>query len=98
MPTAHCRCDWRSRISGHDAAHVDPAGLLGDSLTVLELRQLYEVIFDHELQKDAFRRQVIETLESTGELSNPGNGRPAEMFRRKDEGRLPAQASVLLTG
>ncbi|QXW00764.1 NUDIX hydrolase [Rhodococcus globerulus] len=86
--------DLRSRY----AAQVDPAGLLGDSFTVLELRQLYEVVFDRELQKDAFRRYVIEALESTGEMSNPGNGRPAEMFRRKGEGRLPAQASVLLTG
>ena len=86
--------DLRSRY----ALHVDPDGLLGDSFTVLELRQLYEVIFDRELQKDAFRRHVIEALESTGEMSNPGTGRPAEMFRRKDDGRLPAQAAVLLTG
>ena len=86
--------DLRTRY----AAQVDPAGLLGDSFTVLELRQLYEVIFDRELQKDAFRRHVTGALESTGEMSNPGNGRPAEMFRRKGEGRLPAQASVLLTG
>ncbi|MQP33476.1 NUDIX hydrolase [Rhodococcus erythropolis] len=86
--------DLRTRY----AAHVDPAGLLGDSFTVLELRQLYEVIFDRQLQKDAFRRHVTGALESTGELSNPGNGRPAELFSRKGEGRLPAQASVLLTG
>ncbi len=86
--------DLRTRY----ALQVDPAGLLGESFTVLELRQLYEVIFDRELQKDAFRRHVMEALESTGELSNPGYGRPAEMFRRKGEGWLPAQASVLLTG
>lgn len=77
--------DLRSRY----AAQVDPAWLLGESFTVLELRQLYEVILDRELQKDAFRRHVIEALESTGELSKPGTGRPAEIFRRKGEGRLP---------
>lgn len=86
--------DLRSRY----AAQVDPAGLLGDSFTVLELRQLYEVVFDRELQKDAFRRHVIEALESTGRMSNPGTGRPAELFSRKGDGRLPAQASVLMTG
>lgn len=86
--------DLRSRYS----ARVDPAGLLGESFTVLELRRLYEVVFDRALQKDAFRRHVLEGLESTGELSNPGSGRPAETFRRTGDGRLPAQAAVLFTG
>ncbi|MFZ2173660.1 MAG: NUDIX hydrolase, partial [Rhodococcus sp. (in: high G+C Gram-positive bacteria)] len=77
---------------------VDPARFLGESFTVLELRQLYEVIFGRELQKDSFRRHFIGALASTGETSNPGNGRPAEVFRRAGDGRLPAQAAVLLTG
>lgn len=80
------------------AHRVDPDLLLGESFTVLELRRLYEVIFGRTLQKDSFRRHVIDALENTGRLSNPGTGRPAELFRRSDEARLPAQAAVLFTG
>lgn len=80
------------------ATQVDPAGLLGETFTILELRQLYEAVFDRELQKDSFRRHVSKALENTGEWSNPGNGRPAEIFRRRGDARLPAQAAVLFAG
>lgn len=80
------------------ATQVDPAGLLGETFTVLELRQLYEAVFDRDLQKDSFRRHVSKALENTGEWSNPGNGRPAEIFRRRGDALLPAQAAVLFAG
>ncbi|QIX48617.1 NUDIX domain-containing protein [Rhodococcus sp. DMU1] len=86
--------DLRTRY----AQRVDPDGLLGDEFTVLELRRLYEVIFGVPLQKDSFRRHVVDALVSTGRMSSPGAGRPAELFRRKDGARLPAQAAVLFTG
>ncbi|MBP1159820.1 NUDIX hydrolase [Rhodococcus sp. PvR099] len=85
--------DLRARY----AARVDPAGLLGESFTMLELRQLYEVVFARELQKDSFRRHVVGSLEKTGEWSKLGNGRPAELFRRNGDAGLPAQAAVLFT-
>ncbi|MFZ2529003.1 MAG: NUDIX hydrolase [Rhodococcus sp. (in: high G+C Gram-positive bacteria)] len=86
--------DLRARYT----MQADPDHLLGDEFTVLELRRLYEVIFARSLQKDSFRRHVVEALENTGHLSNPGQGRPAELFRRRAGARLPAQAAVLLTG
>ncbi|MEZ7239417.1 NUDIX hydrolase [Rhodococcus sp. GXMU-t2271] len=85
--------DLRARY----AQRVDPDGLLGDEFTVLELRRLYEVVFGLPLQKDSFRRHVVDALDSTGRMSSPGAGRPAELFRRKDGARLPAQAAVLFT-
>ncbi|MGW0027477.1 NUDIX hydrolase [Rhodococcus sp. NPDC003383] len=86
--------DLRARY----AAQVDPDRLLGEEFTVLDLRLLYEAIFDRPLQKDSFRRHVVAALDSTGRLSNPGHGRPAELFRRRGAAQLPAQAAVLLTG
>ena len=86
--------DLRTRY----ASYVDPDGLSGGTFTVAELRGLYEVIFDRPFQKDSFRRQVFDALESTGEMSRPGNGRPAETYRRRGEGALTAQAMAFLTG
>ncbi|WP_068166749.1 NUDIX hydrolase [Rhodococcus phenolicus] len=86
--------DLRARY----AAQADPDRLLGDEFTVLDLRRLYEVVFDRSLQKDSFRRHVVDALDTTGRLSHPGQGRPAELFRRRGAAVLPAQAAVLLTG
>ncbi|MGG7100160.1 NUDIX hydrolase [Rhodococcus sp. 24CO] len=86
--------DLRSRY----AEAVDPAGLLGDTFTVPQLRQLYEVVFDRELQKDSFRRHVVDALISTGEYVRAATGRPAEMYRRSPGATLPPQALVFLTG
>ncbi|OYD67258.1 NUDIX hydrolase [Rhodococcus sp. OK302] len=80
------------------AVNIDPTGFLGDTFTVPQLRQLYEVVFDRELQKDGFRRHVIDSLISTGEYARAGTGRPAETYRRKPGVALPAQALVFLTG
>lgn len=77
--------------------HTDPDHLLGDAFTVLELRQLYEVVYGRPLPKDSFRRHVIDTLERTGTLSTTGGGRPAEMFRRRDGAELPRSAAALFT-
>lgn len=86
--------DLRARYT----AQVDPDRLLGEEFTVLDLRRLYEAIFDRSLQKDSFRRHVVAALDNTGRLSHPGQGRPAELFRRRGAAQLPAQAAVLLTG
>lgn len=86
--------DLRSRYT----ERVDPDRLLGEEFTILDLRRLYEAIFARRLQKDSFRRHVVDALDNTGRLSNPGQGRPAELFRRRGAARLPAQAAVLLAG
>lgn len=77
------------------AASIDPGRLLGDAFTLLELRKLYEVVYDRELPKDTFRRHVSSALEGTGDTSTAGGGRPAEMYRRKTEISLPESAAVL---
>ncbi len=77
--------DLRARY----AAQADPDRLLGDEFTVLDLRRLYEVVFDRSLQKDSFRRHVVDALDTTGRLSHPGQGRPAELFRRRGRRSAP---------
>ncbi|GBF17270.1 hypothetical protein Br6_04676 [Rhodococcus sp. Br-6] len=90
---SHAVDDLRARYS----RHVDPSGLLPEEFTVLELRRLYEAIYDRTLPKDTFRRLVVEALETTGRTSSGGAGRPAEIFRRTGA-ELPAGATALLAG
>ena len=70
---------------------LDPADLLGETFTVLELRRIYQAVFDRPLVKDTFRRYVIDALEPTGELAS-AFGRPAELFRRRPGATLPPSA------
>ncbi|MGU3435129.1 NUDIX hydrolase [Actinomycetes bacterium M1A6_2h] len=79
------------------ADHADPSFLLGDAFTLLELRRLYEAIFDRELPKDTFRRQVIDGLVGTGETTSAGGGRPAELYRRRADAELPRTAAALFS-
>jgi len=74
---------------------LDPANLLGDVFTVLELRRIYQAVFGHELVKDTFRRYVIDALEPTGQLAN-AFGRPAELFRKRPAAALPPAALAFL--
>lgn len=80
------------------ARRPDPGRLLGDTFTILELRHLYDIVYSRRLPKDSFRRHVIDALDSTGEMSTAGGGRPAEIFRRRDEAELPRSATALFTG
>ncbi|RRQ25727.1 NUDIX domain-containing protein [Rhodococcus sp. Eu-32] len=77
------------------ASRIDPGRLLGETFTLLELRRLYEVVFDTEIPKDTFRRHVTSALEGTGTTSIAGGGRPAELYRRRAAAVLPESASVL---
>jgi 8-oxo-dGTP diphosphatase len=77
---------------------LDPADLLGDTFTVLELRRIYQAVFDRPMVKDTFRRYVIDALEPTGEMAS-AFGRPAELFRRRSGAALPASAwAFFVTG
>lgn len=78
------------------AQAVDPARLIGDEFTVLELRRLYEVIYGRRYPKDTFRRHMSIGLEPTGELRREGTGRPAEIYRRSGVG-LPPSATAFLS-
>lgn len=84
--------DLRARYS----AAVDPARFLGDEFTVLDLRRLYEVVFDRRYPKDTFRRHLRHGLEPTGELRREGTGRPAEIYRRRNAALPPATTAFLL--
>ena len=76
---------------------ADPAHLLGETFTVLELRRLYQAVFGRPLIKDTFRRYVIDALESTGHMSS-SHGRPAELFRRRQAAELPTSAWAFFVG
>jgi len=73
------------------ARTFDPAELLPDAFTVLEVRRIYQAIFGRTMVKDTFRRYIIDALEPTGELAS-AFGRPAELFRRRPGAQLPTGA------
>lgn len=77
------------------ARALDPAGLLGDVFTVLQMRRLYQAVYGRPFVKDTFRRHVIGAIEPTGELAN-AFGRPAELFRKRPDAALPAGATAFL--
>lgn len=72
--------DLRDRYRGAP----DPAGLAGQSFTLLELRRVHEAVLGEPLQKDTFRRQMISALtELEGDGPRVGTvGRPARLYRR----------------
>ena len=57
--------------------------LLPDTFTLLELRLVHEAILGHTLNKDSFRRKVLDRrlVEPTGELLRGTGHRPAELYR-----------------
>lgn len=61
----------------------DPDGLLPDSFTVLQLREVHTAVAGRALQKDTFRRAMDPHLVGTGEMTSGTRGRPAELFRRR---------------
>jgi 8-oxo-dGTP diphosphatase len=63
------------------ASELDPARLLDETFTVLQLRKLYQAVFGRDLVKDTFRRYIIAAIEATGDEAI-SMGRPAELFRR----------------
>ncbi|MEO6629481.1 MAG: NUDIX domain-containing protein [Aquihabitans sp.] len=62
----------------------DPAGLAGESFTLLELRRVHEAVLGEPLQKDTFRRQMLGAItEVEGDGPRVGTvGRPARLYRR----------------
>lgn len=60
----------------------DPDNFLPAEFTVLQLREIHEVVLGRKLDKDLFRRKMNRHLKSTGDLSSGSVGKPAELFRR----------------
>ncbi|CKH17751.1 NUDIX domain-containing protein [Mycolicibacterium smegmatis] len=63
----------------------DPDHLLGDEFTLRDLRLIHEAVAGHALQRDTFRRAMEPHLISTGDTVSRGRGRPAELFRRRND-------------
>ena len=63
-------------------AHPDPRGLLLESFTIADLRAVHEAVAGRELQKDTFRRLMIDELESLPAAAEGRRGRPAKLFGR----------------
>jgi 8-oxo-dGTP diphosphatase len=61
--------------------------LLPDELTLSELQEAYEVILDRALDKRNFRRKILalDILEPTGEERREGRGRPAAIYRFRQD-------------
>jgi 8-oxo-dGTP diphosphatase len=72
--------DWARAIY---ARAPDPRGLAGDTFTLLELQRVHEAVAGEPLQKDTFRRRMIDGLEDTGSHTSGGVGKPARRFRRR---------------
>lgn len=70
--------DLRSRY----ATSPDPERLLPAAFTLLELRLVHEAVAGHRLQRDTFRRAMVDQLAATGEATSGSRGRPAELFAR----------------
>ncbi|WP_370464833.1 NUDIX domain-containing protein [Mycolicibacterium sp. P1-18] len=74
-----------ARIRSSYAERPDPEGLLAGEFTLRELRMLHDVVAGEELDRDWFRRAMTPHLEPTGTMSTGTRGRPAELFRRRDD-------------
>jgi ADP-ribose pyrophosphatase YjhB (NUDIX family) len=71
------------QVRARYAESPDPERLLPETFTILQLRELYAAIAGRSLDRDRFRRYMIDKLEATGEMTVGTRGRPAELFRRK---------------
>ena len=61
--------------------------LLPHEFTLTELQQAYEVVLGEELDKRNFRRKILaaEVIEETGKISRESEGRPAKLYRYRDD-------------
>lgn len=63
----------------------DPAGLLAEPFTLLQLRLLHEAVLGQGLQKDTFRRHVERRLHALDAYTTGTVGRPAQLYARLAE-------------
>jgi 8-oxo-dGTP diphosphatase len=79
-------------IRSRYASKPDPDRLLGDEVTLRELRLAHEAVAGQSLQRDAFRRTMEPHLVATGTTTTGTRGRPAELFRRRENTQPPRRA------
>jgi hypothetical protein len=64
---------------------------MGANFRLSELQQLYEVSLGEPLQRDAFRRAMLENkrpfIEESGETDSSRQGKPAKVYRLKSWAR-----------
>lgn len=78
-----------SHVRGKYREWPDPAGLLGDEFTLLELQRLHEAVDPEIAQRDTFRRAMVSKLDETGDLRLGTVGKPARLFSRKADSGSP---------
>ncbi len=61
--------------------------LLPDEFTLTELQKAYEIILEEQLDKRNFRRKILSAkiLAETGNKKQDGEGRPAKLYRYRDD-------------
>lgn len=61
--------------------------LLPDQFTLSQLQRAYEIVLDEKLDKRNFRRKILAAgvIEETGRRTSEGEGRPAMLYRYKDD-------------
>lgn len=64
------------------ADHPDPAWLLGECFTVLDLHRTHLAIDPSTAHKDTFRRAMLRLLVETDRMEQGTVGKPARLFRR----------------
>lgn len=71
--------------------------LLPNVFTLSELQYAYELILDEELDKRNFRRKILasDILEDTGKKKREGEGRPAQLYRYKEDATIEVKARRL---
>jgi 8-oxo-dGTP diphosphatase len=71
--------------------------LLPDVFTLSELQYAYELILGESLDKRNFRRKILtaDILEDTGQLRREGEGRPARLYRYRDDAIAEVKARRL---
>ena len=71
--------------------------LLPDVFTLSELQHAYELILGEELDKRNFRRKILsaDILEDTGKKKREGEGRPAQLYRYRDDAIAEVKARRL---
>jgi len=64
--------------------------LLPDEFTLADLQRVHEVILDHDLNKDSFRRRMLASgvLEATGRYVRDAPHRPPELYRFRERSAL----------
>lgn len=77
----------RERLRQKALYSIVPAYALPEKFTLPELQHLHEVLLGKALQKKSFRRRIEEAalLIATGEKRSDRNGRPAVLYRMKED-------------